>query len=81
MADIDKLLEEVRSLSTGDLLRLRHAIDAKLTGSHRTSPANSSERLQSLSRLRSQLVSLPIHNPADGLSNRDCDQLLYGEGS
>ena len=31
-----------------------------------------------LQRLRSELAALPVVNPADGFSNRQHDQLLYG---
>jgi len=31
-----------------------------------------------LKRLRHELASLPVHNPADGFSNRDHDNALYG---
>ena len=32
-----------------------------------------------LRRLRQELAALPVHNPADGFSNRQHDQLLYGD--
>ena len=32
-----------------------------------------------LDRLRRELAGLPVHNPADGFSNRDHDSELYGE--
>ena len=32
-----------------------------------------------LRRLRQGLAALPVHNPADGFSNRQHDQLIYGD--
>ena len=32
-----------------------------------------------LRRLRQELAALPVDNPADGFSNRQHDQLLYGD--
>ena len=32
-----------------------------------------------LRRLRQELAALPVRNPADGCSNRQHDQLLYGD--
>jgi hypothetical protein len=32
-----------------------------------------------LHRLRQELAVLPVHNPVDGFSNRQHDQLLYGD--
>ena len=45
-------------------------------------PADQAKQQRSaLDRLRNETDKLPIHNPEDGLSNRDHDDLLYGEAS
>jgi len=36
---------------------------------------------ENLKRLQEKLATLPVHNPADGFSNRDHDQVLYGDGT
>ena len=42
-----------------------------------TSPSAEARR-DSAGRLRRELADLPVHNPADGFSNRDHDEELYG---
>ena len=42
----------------------------------RTTPAQQRDALR---RLRQELATLPVHNPSDGFSNRQHDQLLYGD--
>jgi hypothetical protein len=42
-------------------------------------PPTLAQRQAALEDLRRELAALPIHNPADGVSNRDHDRLLYGE--
>ena len=45
-------------------------------------PAMEAERQhENLERLQKELAALPVMNPADGFSNRDHDDLLYGRGS
>jgi hypothetical protein len=44
--DIDRLLEELRSLSTNDMHRLRQAIDKQLEETQTTVATNGSERIQ-----------------------------------
>ena len=36
------------------------------------------DRQANLQRLRRELATLPVHNPADGFSNRNHDDALYG---
>ena len=45
-------------------------------------PAMEAERQRTnLARLREELAALPVMNPADGFSNRNHDDQLYGQGS
>ena len=45
-------------------------------------PAMEAERQrENLERLKEELAALPVMNPADGFSNRNHDDLLYGHGS
>jgi len=37
------------------------------------------QQRDALHRLRQELATLPVHNPANGWSNRQHDQLLYGD--
>ena len=39
----------------------------------------SREQMERLGELRRKLASLPVAAVTDGLSNRDHDQILYGE--
>jgi hypothetical protein len=80
-AEIEKLLQEVQSLSTDEIRRLRWAIDKQLADSERVISGNGSAQLQTLSRLRKELAALPVQNPTDGFSNRNHDSLLYGDDS
>ena len=43
---------------------------------HRGLPGQQRDALR---RLRQELAALPVHNPVDGFSNRQHDQLLYGD--
>ena len=78
-AEIEKLLSELPSLSPDEMVRLRQAIDRQLAQSPSAGAANGSQRLQALNRLRRELSALPVHNPVDGLSNRDHDRIVYGD--
>jgi hypothetical protein len=78
-AEIDELLSELPSLSPEEMLRLRQAIDRQVVRSPSTAAANGSLPLDALNRLRQQLCALPVHNPADRLSNRDHDRIVYGD--
>ena len=80
-AEIDKMLAELPSLSSDDMLRLRQAIDRQLAETAETSAADGTARLQALKRLREEVAALPVHNSADGLSNRDHDRIVYGGNS
>ena len=77
MIDMNKLLEELPSLSPDELRRVRQVIDEHLVESRAAVAVNGSERLQVLSGLRQELALLPVRNPADGFSNRDHDKLVY----
>ena len=37
------------------------------------------QQRDALHRLRQELATLPVHNPVDGFSNRQHDQVLYGD--
>jgi len=77
-SDIDKLLGELQTLSAEDMRRMRRAIDEQLAEDRTGVGTNGKQRLQALNRLRKELATLPVCNPADGFSNRDHDKLLYG---
>lgn len=80
-AEIDKLIQEVQSLTADEMRRLRRAIDVQLADSEPEVSGNGSAQLHALNRLRKELEALPVQNPADGLSNRNHDSLLYGGDS
>jgi hypothetical protein len=77
-AEIDKMLAELPSLSPDEMLRLREAIDRRMAQFPSKSAASGSQQLQALNHLRQELSALPVHNPNDGLSNRDHDRIVYG---
>ena len=41
-------------------------------------PPSAAAQRKAFLELRRKLAALPVHNPSDGLSNRDHDKILYG---
>lgn len=75
---VDQLLDQLQSLSTDEMHRLRQAIDEQLAQSRTAVAPNGRQRLEALNQLRKDLAALPVRNPEDGFSNRDHDKLVYG---
>jgi len=73
--DIDRLLSELRSLSIDEMHLARKTIDDALSKAQAT---DAHRQRDALNKLRERMKKLPVHNPDDGLSNRDHDQILYG---
>jgi hypothetical protein len=74
--DFDTVVETVERLTPQEKLALIAHLARSLQGSaFDVSPAPHHAALQ---RLRQELAALPVQNPADGFSNRQHDQLLYG---
>ena len=67
---LDRLVPAQKLWLIEELARSLRAATAKVT---------SEDLRASLDRLRRELDSLPVHNPADGFSARDHDRELYGE--
>lgn len=61
--------------------RLAHSLHQSDAESECSPPSehDASKRKKALDDLRQELNRLPVMNPDDGLSNRDHDQLLYGD--
>ena len=75
--DLDTLAQTVERLTPTEKLTLLE----RLARSLRETPTRtiSTQQRDALCRLRQELAALPVHNLGDGLSNRQHDQLLYGE--
>jgi hypothetical protein len=75
--DLDTLEQTVERLTpTEKLTLIEHLARSLRETSTRTT---STQQRDALRRLRQELAALPVHNPVDGFSNRQHDQLLYGE--
>jgi len=71
------LEQTIEQLTPAEKLTLIEHIARSLRDiSMRTTPMQQRDALR---RLRQELAELPIHNPIDGFSNRQHDQLLYGD--
>jgi len=73
----NRVRETVEHLTPAQKLRLIEELARSLHAS--TAEAKPADHQTSLERLRRELAGLPVHNPADGFSNRDHDHELYGE--
>ena len=75
--DLDTLEQAIERLTPAEKLTLIEHIARSL----RNVPTRTSnvQRRDALRRLRQELAVLPVHNPVDGFSNRQHDQLLYGD--
>jgi hypothetical protein len=74
--DFDTAVQTLERLTTQEKLALLERLARSLQGvTPGISPAQQQAALQ---RLRQELAALQVMNPADGFSNRQHDQLLYG---
>ena len=74
--DWSVLQETIEHLTSTEKLQLIEEVARSLRA-----PATASkpgDRRATLGRLRRELAALPLGNPADGFSNRDHDDELYG---
>ena len=75
--DLDTLEQTIEWLTPAEKLTLIEHIARSLRDvPMRTTPVQQRDALR---RLRQELAVLPVHNPVDGFSNRQHDQLLYGD--
>ncbi len=70
------LREALGSLSQDEKLQLIELVVQSMRAP--SSSGASADRRMNLDRLRRELGTLPVANPADGFSNRDHDDALYG---
>jgi hypothetical protein len=74
--DFDAAVQTLERLTPQEKLALLERLTRSLQGDvPEMAPAQQQAALQ---RLRQELAMLPVMNPADGFSNRQHDQLLYG---
>jgi hypothetical protein len=74
--DLDAAVQSLERLTTQEKLALLERLARSLQGDE---PGISAVQQQAaLQRLQQELAALPVMNPADGFSNRQHDQLLYG---
>jgi hypothetical protein len=74
--DFDAAVQTLERLTPQEKLALLERLTRSLQGDvPAMAPAQQQAALQ---RLRQELAMLPVMNPADGFSNRQHDQLLYG---
>jgi len=75
--DLDILAQTIERLTPAEKLTLiEHLARSLRDVARRTTPVQQRDALR---RLRQELAGLPVHNPVDGFSNWQHDQLLYGE--
>ena len=75
--DFKTILHTLERLTASEKLALIERLAHSLRESAVVNGLPAQQRT-ALQRLRRDLASLPICNPADGVSNRDHDRLLYG---
>jgi hypothetical protein len=74
--DFDTAVQMVECLTAQEKLALIERLARSLQGS--TLDVSPAQQRAALQHLRQELAALPVRNPADGFSNRQHDQLLYG---
>jgi len=75
--DLNTLEQTIERLTPAEKLTLIERLARSLRDAPtRTTPA---QQRDALHHLRQELAALPVHNPVDGFSNRQHDQLLYGD--
>jgi hypothetical protein len=75
--DFEAIVQTIDRLTAQEKLALiEHLVRSLQTA---TTGTSADQQRVALQRLRGELAALPVVNPADGFSNRQHDQLLYGE--
>jgi hypothetical protein len=75
--DLHTLEQTIEHLTPSEkLMLIEHLARSLRDVPTRMTPA---QQCDALHRLRQELATLPVHNPVDGFSNRQHDQLLYGD--
>lgn len=74
--DFDTVVQTLDRLTTQEKLALIERLARTLQAPPQQKASD--QQRAALQRLRRELAALPVRNPADGLSNRQHDQLLYG---
>jgi hypothetical protein len=75
--DLDAVVQTLERLTPIEKLVLIERLARSLQDiSTRLTP---SQQRDALRRLRQELKGLPVCNPSDGFTNREHDQLLYGD--
>ena len=77
--DLRGIEQTLERLTPGEKLSLIERLARSLRAE--ASIQSSEQRHQALNRFRQELATLPVVNPSDGFSNREHDNLLYGNAS
>jgi hypothetical protein len=78
----EEILDSVDRLGLAQKLELIERVARSLRAeATKIEPPSPAQRRANLMRLLSELDKLPAGSPADGFSNRDHDQVLYGNQS
>jgi hypothetical protein len=80
---LERILRDLESLSIEEKRQIFRLLGSALgaNGAAETAPTRAPQQREALLALHAEVVRLPVTNPSDGLSNRDHDQILYGEVS
>ena len=76
--DFDTIVQTLARLTSAEKLALIEHLVRSLRAPAAEDQGAPAQQCEALQRLRRTMKALPIHNPADGFSNRDHDRLLYG---
>jgi hypothetical protein len=76
--DFDTIVQTLDRLTPGEKLGLIERLARSLREPVIEDQESPVQQREALRRLRCKMKTLPVHNPADGFSNRDHDRLLYG---
>ena len=77
--DFDIIIQTLHRLTPGEKLALIEHLAHSLQSPIAVDQGSAIQQREALRHLRHALAALPVHNPEDGLSNRDHDRLLYGD--
>lgn len=75
--DLETIAHTLERLTSGEKLALIEQLARSLRGG--VLPPSPGHQRDALHRLQQELTLLPVSTPTDGWSNRDHDQLLYGD--
>jgi hypothetical protein len=75
--DLDTIEDTLERLTPAEKLMLIERLARSLRDT--PSVASPEQQHEALRRLRQELAALPVINHTDGFSNRQHDQLLYGD--